>query len=86
MIAAMKATTAEQAAAERQAANNSHTFTLTFRRGELAILEVRGAADQETARAIAGSAFSNCQYTITDGDQTNGRAEYFYSWCREAQA
>lgn len=34
-------------------ATNRHTFTLTFQRGEVALLEVRGAADQDQARAIA---------------------------------
>jgi len=67
-------------------ANNWHTFTLTFAGGQVALLEVRGAADQKQARALAQDAIKTCRYTITDGDTTNGQAHYLYHWCSiEAQ-
>ncbi len=66
---------------------NKHLFTLTFAHGEVALLDVRGAVDQEQARAIACDAIKRCQYSVTDGDQTGGNAHYFYSWCSvEVQA
>ena len=67
-------------------ATNRHTFTLTFAGGQVALLEVRGAADQEEARTIAQNAITTSRYTVTDGDTTGGRAHYFYCWCSaEAQ-
>ncbi len=72
---------AEQAA---EAAKHRHVFTLTFPGGQIAPLEVRGAADQEAARAIARTAFKQCRYEVIDGDQTNGHAECFHLWCSTA--
>jgi hypothetical protein len=97
MTATILATT-EQAAAERQAASNRHVFTLTFPGGQIAVLEVRGAADQEAASAIAQQAVRQrrtisqsgeqvetpINYTVADGDATRGRAELFYYWCSAA--
>lgn len=57
-----------------------YTFTLVFPQGEIAVLEVRGASDQEQARTLACGAFPSCVYTVTDGDVANGHAEYFYTW------
>ena len=61
-------------------ADNRHLFTLTFMGGEVALLEVRGAEDQEKARLLAHNAITRCSYTVTDGDQTNGNAHCFYYW------
>lgn len=67
-------------------ASNKHTFTLTFAGGQVALLEVGGAANQEEAHAIAHHAIKGCQYTVTDGDTTNGYAHCFSYWCSiEAQ-
>ena len=61
-------------------------FTLTFVGGQVALLDVRGAVDSEEARAIAHQAIKTCSYSVVDGDQTQGRAAYFYYWhTREAQ-
>lgn len=65
----------------RVRASHRHTFTLTFAGGQVALLEVRGAANQEEARTIACTAITRCQYTVTDGDQTGGRAHIFYYCC-----
>ncbi len=61
-------------------ANNRHTFTLTFAGGQVALLEVRGAADREQARTIACHAIKRCRYVVTEGDQTGGNAHCFYYW------
>ena len=69
-------------------APRAHTslFTLTFVGGQVALLDVRGAVDSEEARAIAHQAIKTCSYSVVDGDQTQGRAAYFYYWhTREAQ-
>jgi hypothetical protein len=95
MIATTTATTEQAPAA---AAARTDTFTLTFPGGQIAILEVRGATDQEAARAIAQQAVRHrrrinqrgetietpINYTVTDGDATNGHAELFYYWCSAA--
>jgi len=61
-------------------------FTLLFVGGQVALLDVRGAVDSEEARAIAHQAIKTCSYSVVDGDQTQGRAAYFYYWhTREAQ-
>ena len=65
----------------RVRAYNKHTFTLTFAGGQIALLEVCGAANQEDAYSIACTAITRCQYSVTDGDQTQGRAHTFYYWC-----
>ena len=65
----------------RVRAYNKHTFTLTFVGGQIALLEVCGAANQEDAHSIACTAITRCQYSVTDGDQTQGRAHTFYYWC-----
>jgi hypothetical protein len=71
---------------QQAAAANVHTFTLIFPGHRLAVLEVRGAASQDEARAVACEALPPCSYEVVDGDQTAGRAEIFYSWCSaEAQ-
>ncbi|MBA2676816.1 MAG: hypothetical protein H0U76_00215 [Ktedonobacteraceae bacterium] len=62
-------------------ASHRHMFTLTFAGGQVALLEVRGAADREEAHRIACTAIARCQYTVTDGDQTQGHAHTFYYWC-----
>jgi len=63
-------------------ASNRHTFTLTFVGGQVALLEVCGAANQDEARTLASHAIKRCQYSVTDGDMTNGHAHCFYYWCR----
>lgn len=68
-------------------ADNVHFFTIvfpTFPGPTVALLEVRGAANQESARAIARSCFKDCRYAITDGDYTNGQAAYLYTWASAA--
>ncbi len=84
----MTRTTATTTTAIRQATevakNHRHVFTLTFPGGQVAPLEVRGAADQEAARTIAATAFKQCRYEVVDGDQTQGHAEYFHLWCSAA--
>ena len=65
-------------------AGNQHIFTLNFSSGQIAVLEVRGASDQEAARAIACKAIPNCRYEVVDGDQSAGRAMIFYEWCSSA--
>lgn len=70
----------------RLSAGNMHLFTLTFPHGEVALLEVRGAADSQQAHLIASTAITTCRYTVTDGDTTHGQAQYLYHWCSsEAQ-
>lgn len=67
-------------------ATNRHTFTLTFADGQVALLEVQGAADQKEAHTIACTAIKRCRYVVTEGDQTGGNAHSFYYWCStEAQ-
>lgn len=61
-------------------ANNQHLFTLTFAGGQVALLEVRGAADYEQARTIACHAIKRCRYAVTEGDQTGGNAHSLYYW------
>lgn len=56
----------------------THVFTLTFKRGQIAILKVQGTTDQEQARAAAASAFKGVEYDIEEGDRTGGKAEAFY--------
>ncbi len=65
-------------------ANNQNIFTLTFIGGQIALLDVRGASNIEEARALAGTAFKNCQYRVVDGDQSGGQSAYFYLWCSSA--
>lgn len=65
-------------------ASNQNIFTITFIGGQIGLLDVRGASDIEEARAIARTAFKNCQYTTVDGDQSGGHAAYFYLWCSSA--
>jgi hypothetical protein len=86
-------TTTQQAA--EAAAANSHVFTLSFAGGQIAIVEIRGAADLDSARAIAQGAVKHrrtisqsgeqiettIHYTVTDGDATAGQAKRFYWWC-----
>ncbi len=64
----------------RVSANNRHLFTLTFAGGQVALLDVRGAADQDQAHTIACNAIKRCRYVVTEGDQTGGNAHYFYYW------
>lgn len=67
-------------------ASNRHTFTLTFVGGQVALLDVRGAANSEQAHTIACNAIKRCRYVVTEGDQTGGNAHSFYHWCSvEAQ-
>ena len=61
---------------------NKHTFTLTFAGGQVALLEVCGAANQEEARTLASHAIKTCSYSVIDGDQTGGNAHCFSYWCR----
>ena len=67
-----------------QEAPERYLFTLTFRGGQVALLDVRGAVDSEEARAIAHQAIKTCSYRVVDGDQTQGRAAYFYYWTTRA--
>ena len=64
-------------------APSAHTFlfTLVFAGGQVALLTVYGASDQEQARSIASTAIKNCQYTVVDGDHTGGNVHCFFSWC-----
>lgn len=78
-IAQVQAETARTWARVR--AYHRHMFTLTFAGGQIALLEVCGATNQEEAHTIACTAIMRCQYTVTDGDQTQGRAHTFYYWC-----
>ena len=64
-----------------QEAPERYLFTLTFRGGQVALLNVCGASTQEEARAIAESAIKNSQYEVVAGDHTEGHAHCFYSWC-----
>lgn len=84
-IAAMQAELAQVQAElarcrARISANNQHLFTLTFVGGQVALLEVRGAANQEQAHTIACNAIKRCRYVVTEGDQTGGNAHSFYYW------
>jgi len=62
-------------------APSAHTFTLVFAGGQMALLTVYRASDQEQARSIASTAIKNCQYTVVDGDHTGGNVHCFFSWC-----
>jgi len=67
-------------------ADNTHLFTLTFPHGEVALLDIRGATNHEQAYAIACNAIKTCHYMVTEGDTTNGQAQYLSYWCSsEAQ-
>jgi hypothetical protein len=90
-------TTATTLTIQQQAAM-VHIFTLHFKAGEIAVLEVRGAADQDSARQVAQQAIKHrrhiglhgevieepISYTVSDGDTTGGRTEHFYLWCSAA--
>lgn len=65
-------------------AYNRNVFTIVFVGGQIALLDVRGAANVEEARHIARTAIKHCQYTVVDGDQSDGHAAYFYLWCSTA--
>lgn len=70
----------------RLSAKNVHLFTLTFPGPRVALLEVRGAANEDRARALAWSAFKDCFYQVADGDQTGGHSQYFYTFHAWASA
>lgn len=70
--------------ATTKAAKNSHTFTLSFKRGEIALLEIRGAENIEQARLIASTAIAHCFYGFMDGCQVRGHVAIFYLWCSTA--
>ncbi len=55
-------------------AGTIHLFTLIFKSGEMALVEVCGAPTQYQARTIMSHLFKHCDYTTLDGNQTNGRA------------
>lgn len=63
---------------------NQNVFTLEFVGGQVALLDVRGAANVEEARSIAQNAIKNCEYMVVDGDQTEGQAHSFSLWCSAA--
>jgi hypothetical protein len=71
-------------------ADEKHTFTLIFKGGQQALVEVYGAPTQDHARNRISHAFKNCHYTVLDDDQSNGRAAgtyrcWFSSVAQEAQ-
>lgn len=74
----------ERAKPLASSAAHRHVFTLNFAGGQVALLDVRGAADSEQARSIAQQAIKRSRYSVTDGDQTAGRAASFYFWCSSA--
>jgi len=56
------------------------TFTLIFASGAVALLELRGASqNDEQAQAQARTLLPGCEYDIQPGDQSNGHAFCFYS-------
>ncbi len=52
-----------------------HFCTIIFKGGQMVLVEVRGAPNQESARRVVCTAFLHCEYTVLNGNQTNGRAE-----------
>ena len=63
-----------------------HTFTLVFRPGAIAVLQVHGAESLDEARAFAASILPNTAYEVRDGDITNGHVKAFHAWtCVRAQ-
>ena len=60
-------------------------FTLTFRGGQIALLNVYGASTKQEARGIAESVIKNACYTVVDGDYAGGKAHCFYYWHVQAQ-
>ncbi len=55
-----------------------HTCTCTFPAGEIAVVNVYGACDQQDAHSIvAWIWWPRCHYIVTDGDCTNGHAHPF---------
>ncbi len=82
-------TNPQQAERDRLSASNRHLFTITFPTfpgPTIALLEVRGAANQENARALAWKAFKHCRYAVEDDDQTGGHSQYFYTFHTWASA
>jgi len=65
-------------------ATHQNNFKITFAGGQVALLDVRGAANQEEAHTIACTAFKHCEYTVVDGDQSGGHAASFSLWCSSA--
>lgn len=61
------------------------TFTLTFKRGGEAVLNVYGAPNYLEALSVALRALVNCTYTVADGDRTHGQAKTFYAWWHQPQ-
>lgn len=57
-----------------------YTFTLVFKSGAVAVLQVHGAEDQQEARAFAKSVLQRVSYEVRDGETTSSRACVFYSW------
>lgn len=54
-------------------AENMHLFTLIFKRGEMALVIVHGAPTQYQARNTLSHLFKHYEYSVLDGNQTNGR-------------
>lgn len=63
-------------AAEIQA-QESFWFTCTFPGERIAVLRVYGAQSQEHARTAVHGCWPKCQYTVTDGDESQGHAHPF---------
>lgn len=61
------------------------TFTLTFARGVMALLQVYNAPTPQAASRVARAVLPGCPYTVTSGDQTDGRAAVFYAWGYQGQ-
>lgn len=89
-----------QITAEQQAVVSVHTFTLFFPDERLTVLEIRGAANQDCARAIAELSIrhrrtinlrgdqieTSLNYAVIDGDCSCGRAASYCSWtCDEEE-
>lgn len=55
-------------------ADELHLCTIIFRGGQMILVEVRGAPNQDRAHSVVCTAFLNCEYIVLDGNQTNGRA------------
>jgi hypothetical protein len=66
------------------AADQSTSFTLTFRHGVKIDLEVRGARTYEHARQLAEQAVPNSAYDVTDGASPDAQVAAIYVWRDEA--
>jgi len=60
------------------------TFTLTFARGAMALLQVYNAPSCSAALMIAQQALPGFLYTVISGDHANGQSAIFYAWCYQS--